>query len=424
MTTPVQPLRRAMQRYARGGVGADSVSLILTSALTAATGFLFWTLAARMLTPHELGVETALLSLMTTAGTIAAIGTGNSFTALLPVPGCARRQRLLDGYALVGATALALGVIAGLIGSVTLQLGAGATIGWAVLGAVTMAYFAVKDSAMIGLGGAARLPLQNLIANVAKIALLPIFFMTVHHAAVLATLVAAAGAVAVVIGVVIPRLLARPARWIDDGRAGPTRRDMSVFVVRDGIASAMSLGVVLALPFITTAIAGPVQGAVLALALSVAQVLDLVSAGVGTALTTGLAARPDDMWARVRRAWALTFGAVLATGLAVLACGPLIMAVLGPNYRDHPVVAVLAMLLLGSIVRVSFVVWASALRSQGRTAILLKVNGSTVAVTLPLIVVFTSLWGAIGAAAGLTAGSAILGAVGAVALVRARGGVS
>ncbi|MCV7431883.1 lipopolysaccharide biosynthesis protein [Mycolicibacterium bacteremicum] len=423
MTTSVQPLRQIVERYARGGVGADSVALIVTSGLTAATGFLFWTLAARLLTPHQLGVDTALLSLMTTAGTIAAIGTGNSFTALLPVPGCARRQRLLDGYLLVGTMAVGLGAVAGLIGSATMHLGVASTIGWTVAGAVTMAYFAVKDSAVIGLGGAAKLPLQNLIANLAKIGLLPLLVAAFAHSAVLATLVAAAVAAAVVIGLIIPRLVASSSSAVDE-QAGPTRRDMSLFVIRDGVASAMSLGVVLALPFITTAIAGPVEGAVLALALSVAQVLDLVSAGVGTALTRGLAARPEGMWARVRRAWALTSGAVVATGIAVLACAPLIMAVLGPNYRDHPIVLVLAVLLLGSAVRVSFVVWASALRAQGRTGILLRVNGFAVAIALPLIVFCTSQWGAVGAAAGLTAGSAILGTIGAVALVRTRGGAA
>ncbi len=424
MTTSVQPLRQMLARYAGGGVGADSVALIATSGLTAATGFLFWTLAARLLTPHQLGVQTALLSLMTTAGTIAAIGTGNSFTALLPAPGCARRQRLLDGYALVGIMAVALGAVAGLIGSVTMHLGAAATIGWTVAGAVVMAYFAVKDSAVIGLGGAAKLPLQNLIANLAKIVLLPAFVVLFAHAAVLATLVAASAAAAVVIGLIIPRLIARGSTSVGEQHAGPTRRDMSVFVMRDGVASAMSLGVVLALPFLTTAIAGPVEGAVLALALSVAQVLDLVSAGVGTALTKGLAARPDGMWTRVRRAWALTSGVVVVTGVAVLACAPLIMAVLGPNYRGRPVVAVLTVLLLGSAVRVSFVVWASALRAQSRTGILLQVNGFAVAIALPLIYFCTSQWGAVGAAVGLTAGSAILGTIGAVALVRTRGGTA
>src|SRR5689334_24846086 len=43
-----------------------------------------------------------------------------------------------------------------------------------------------------------------------------------------------------------------------------TRRDITVFAARDGVASALSLGVLLALPFMTTAIAGPTEGAILA----------------------------------------------------------------------------------------------------------------------------------------------------------------
>lgn len=420
----MQPLRRALQRYSRGGVAADSIALIVTSGLTAATGFLFWAMAARMLPPHELGMQTALLSLMTTAGTIAAIGTGNSFTALLPVPGCERRNRLIDGGVLVGVTSLMLGTIAGLIASWTMHLSVIAAMGWTVAGSVTMAFFALKDSAMIGLGGAARLPAQNLVASIAKIALFPLLVAHFVHSAVIATLIAAGAASAVIIGLIIPRLVAgRCDGDIEETRPGPTRRDLSLFAARDGIASAMSLGVILALPFITTAIAGPVQGAVLALALSVAQALDLVSAGVGTALTAGLAARPDGMWVRARRAWVLTLSAVVATGAAVLLLSPVIMAVLGPSYQQYPVVLVLTVLMLGSTVRVSFVVWASALRALGRTATLLKVNGFAVTMAMPLILVSTSQWGAVGAAAGLSAGSLILGCIGAAALLRARGGV-
>lgn len=424
MTSTVQPLRRALQRYSRGGVAADSIALIVTSGLTAATGFVFWAMAARMLPPHELGMQTAMLSLMTTAGSIAAIGTGNSFTALLPVPGCERRKRLIDGGVLVGATSLMLGTVAGLIASWTMHLGVMSTIGWTVTGSVVMAFFALKDSAMIGLGAAARLPVQNLVASIAKIALLPVLVAYFVQSAVLATLIAAGAAGAVVIGLIIPRLVAgRAVGDIGDCGPGPTRRDLSLFSARDGIASAMSLGVILSLPFITTAIAGPVQGAVLALALSVAQALDLVSAGVGTALTAGLAAHPERMWVRARRAWVLTLSAVIAAGVAVLLLSPIIMAVLGPSYRQHPVVLVLGILMLGSTVRVSFVVWAAVLRARGMTATLLRVNGFAVTMAMPLILVSTSQWGAVGAAAGLSAGSLILGCIGAVALVRARGGV-
>ena len=67
MTSASVPLRKALERYAHGGVAADSVALTVTSGSTAATGFVFWAHAARALQPSVLGVETAL-SLMMTAG--------------------------------------------------------------------------------------------------------------------------------------------------------------------------------------------------------------------------------------------------------------------------------------------------------------------------------------------------------------------
>jgi O-antigen/teichoic acid export membrane protein len=419
MSISVQPVRKAMERYSQGGVAADSVALIITSGLTAAAGFLFWTLAARMLPTDVLGVESALLSLMTTVGTVAAIGVGNSFTALLPIPGCDRRHRLRDGYLIVGAVSLTLGVLAGGIASVTLHLELVHAVPLTVIGTVTMGFFAVKDSAMIGLGGAAKLPVQNILASAGKTAIFPVLAVACPRPAVLATLVAAGLAAVIVIAVIIPRLRTFGSTdSTDRPPQAPTRKDITVFAARDGVASALSLGVLLALPFMTTAIAGPTEGAILAIALSIAQVLDLVSAGVGTALTTGLAADPSSVWQRAQRAWLVTTCCVLAAGIGVIVVSPVIMAVLGPNYREHPVVLVLIVFMLGSSVRIAYVVWASVLRAKRHTGTLLVVNGSTAAVAIPAILFGASEWGAVGAAAGLSAGSAVLGVIGAVNLLR------
>ena len=418
MSAASASLRTAYRRYTQGGIAADSVALIVTSGLTAGTGFVFWVAAARLLSPHELGVETAILSLVTTTGTLAAIGTANSFAALLPVPGCDRRERLTDGFLIVVVTAVLLGIAAGFTAKLTLGMNLLSALAWSVVGSVIMAMYPLKDSAIIGLGGASRLPAQNLFASLAKLALLPLFVVVAWHPAVMATLISAAGASIVYTSLVIPKLLTGATPNDDANAVGPTRRDVTSFAMRDGVASAMSHGVFLSLPFITTAVAGPVEGAVFALALTIAQILDLISAGVGTALTTGLSARPSLVYGRACRAWLVTSGVVVLAGVALLVLSPVIMMILGPSYADKPVIAVMAILLGGSALRVSFVVWASVLRAQRRTLALLKVNASVLVFSMPLTILLIAHYGAMGAAFGLTNASILLSIVGGFGLAR------
>lgn len=426
MTIASIPLRRVYQRYSKGGVAVDSAALIVTSALTAATGLIFWALAARMLPPAVLGVDTAMLSLILTTGMLSAVGTGNSFTALLPIPGCAVRQRVADGLKMVAVISLVLGAIAGVAAAATLHFSVLVSVAWAMVGTLIMALFTVKDSAMVGLGGANRLPLQNLAASALKLALFPLFALSVFHPAVVTTLASAAVATLAVTMVVIPRVL-RAKEPVSAGTdtfaeyVGPSRRDMAIFSLRDGLASGLSFGVMLSLPFVTTVVAGPVEGAVLAIALSISQMIDLISAGVGSALTAGLSATPGRTWQRARKAWLVTSMVAVLAAIGIVAISPLIVAMLGPQYRHQPVIAVLVILVVGSAVRSGFAMWASVLRSQGRTTVLLKVNVIAVAIALPAIIWCADTWGAIGSAAGLTAASSLLGLAGAVALSTSKG---
>jgi O-antigen/teichoic acid export membrane protein len=418
MTSPQVRLRQALQRHPDGRVAVHSAALITTYGVTAATGILFWAIAARMMSPQSLGIDTALLSLITAAGMVAAIGTGNSFTALLPIRDCDRRRRLADGYVIVATIATVLGVGAGIFASATLHLGTVTAVCLTTLGSLATAFYIVKDSAMVGLGGTVKLLFQNFGASLGKLALFPLLVLTAWHPAVLATVASSAATAAVAIALIIPRLVTTGAHSVSTTiNLGPTRRDVAVFTLRDGLGSAMVTGIFVVLPFLTTSIAGAAQGAVLALTLSFSLSLELVSAGVGTALTAGLSAAPERLWDRGRRAWFATQAIVILVALTLLAAGPLIVRMLGPQYRGFPVIPILGILMAGFAARVAFVIWSSVLRSLSRTKALLKANASATAIALPLIILCTANWGAMGAAIGLSVTSTVMGIMGATGLL-------
>lgn len=398
-------MRRILGGFALRGVAADSVLIFASHGATAITGVVFWAIAARMMTPESLGVDTALLSIIITTATVAAVGTGNSFTALLPVHGCDKRRRLLDGYIIVATKAVVLGVGAGIIAAMTHHLGFLEAFCWTVIGTVITAFWMVKDQALVSLGAATKLPFQNFVASIAKLALFPLFLLMAGHPAVLATLVASAGSAAVVCLRIIPRILAKDASPAIES-SGPSRREMAVFAARDGLGNAATTVIFTGLPFITTALAGPVDGAVLALALTVATPLGLLSSSVGIALTTSLAAFSEHFWHRVRRVWLITQLAVLVCGAAIVAAGPLIVGAIGAQYRQQPIILTLTILVVGMAGWGPFSIWMSVLRSRRMTGTLMAINIGGTVIGLPLIVACTKQWGAVGAAVGFTATSA------------------
>ncbi|MFW0795267.1 hypothetical protein AAFP30_15745 [Gordonia sp. CPCC 205515] len=402
-------------------MAVDSISLIATSALTAVTGIVFWALVARLIPPHELGVQTALLSLMTMAGTVAASGPGNALTAMIPATRITGRRRLIrQAVGTVVLVALVGGVIAGALGAVTIsgpQPGLAVTL--VVVGSIVMAFFAMKDTVLTSLSAARYLPALNMVAAVVKIVLVPLLLtMVLGQTAVLATL----GSSVLAIGfafLLIRRSMDRevPAdRFVreHDGRA------LLGFAFRDGSASLISMGPLLGAPFLTTWLAGPTQGAMLALMLPISQGLDFVSIGTATALTKHLptAADPGRIATRI---WYVTQAAVCAVGVVLLfVLSPLLFRFFGDNYDHRALWVTLALLCVGSICRVAFVTWAAVLRATLATRTLLITNLTMSAISAPLLIGLTSQWGAAGAAAGLAVGSALLGAVGAWGLIVGR----
>ncbi|MGV9713270.1 hypothetical protein ACWDTI_21695 [Gordonia sp. NPDC003424] len=414
-------LRDRLRGIVSGSVAIDSVSLIATSALTAVTGIVFWTVVARLIPPHELGVQTALLSLMITAGTVAASGPGNALTAMVPALRIPARRRLIRQAALAVLVVSAIGGISvGVVGAVTIDGPPPAmSLVLVAAGSIIMAFFALKDTVLTALSAARHLPLLNMAAAIVKIALVPLLLsLTLGQSAVIATL----GASVLTVGVAVLMIRRSLDREVPDERfvREHNGRALVSFALRDGSASLISMGPLLGAPFLTTWLAGPVEGAMLALMLPISQGLDFVSIGTATALTKHLPTAADS--ARiVTRIWCVTQAAVVMIGTIVLfILSPLLFRFFGESYDHRALWVTLALLCLGSISRVAFVTWAAVLRATLATHTLLVTNLTMSVVVLPVLVVFTMQWGAEGAAGGLAVGSALLGAVGARQLIAGR----
>ena len=178
--------------------------------------------------------------------------------------------------------------------------------------------------------------------------------------------------------------------------------------VRDSVASALSLGVLLLLPFLVTAVAGPAEGAVFGICLAIAHGLDLVSSGTGVSLTVHAADRRAEAVGMAVAVWRRVAVLVAAGALALSLLAPLVLPLLGDTYVDRGGVTVLVVLALTSVIRTVFILWASLQRALHRTGLLLWANTAATCTVLPLVVLLADRWGAVGGALGLAVGQCAL----------------
>ncbi|WP_226863717.1 polysaccharide biosynthesis protein [Mycolicibacterium baixiangningiae] len=375
---------------------------------------LFWVVAARSIPAAELGLQTALISLITTVGTVTAYGVGSAFKAMLAVPECPRRKRLLDGVMITLAVSATVGVLAALLVIGGAIPGGAAIAIMVAAGSVTMAFFVLKDAALIGLHAAQWLPCLNLLTVAAKVAFV-LLAATIPLATVWATVIPATAAAGIAFMVLVPRAVLRHHQWHADLPVDPrlTRRALTVFAYRDGLASTTSFGLILALPFLTTWLAGPVAGATVAVAFAVAQALDFVPDGMGAALTAHMAKDPAKAIGHVRRIWIISQAAVVLGALVIVLGASLVGQLFGGDYRGAEFQRCLIVLALASVLRVPYSLWMSVLRAALETGKVLRINSIAFAIAVPVVICMTRMWGSVGAASGLAFVSAILGAVGA-----------
>ncbi|GAB2457012.1 O-antigen/teichoic acid export membrane protein [Conyzicola lurida] len=412
-------------------VTRDSLWILGNYGVTSLAGFAFWIVAARVVPPETLGVDTAIFSIITAAAAVAATGAGNALLATLPMSQRLAQSVIGLAYRLVVGLGLGTGLVAGVLVTLVIDTGLSPVVTvLAVMATTTMwSLFVVKDTTLSGLGEMRMALWINAPANILKLGLLPAIVAVVgtsEHPMLVSAIVPALIAVIVVNVVVLPRALNRRERTLDlepDPAETPSLADLRAkflaFTVRDGASSTLNLGIGLSLSFIVTALAGPAQGAVFAICYQIGLVLDLVVIGVSGSLTINSAGGNSGgqiafrMWRRV-----LLCVAVIA---AVLIAGsPVLLGVFGPYYVENDGAVVLGLLVVGSVIRTAFEVWTGLMRAQHRTTELLVWNAVGAAVLLPAVFILTPIFGAVGTAVGVLLSTVVLAVVGLTGLFKSR----
>lgn len=379
----------------------DASSMAIASIANAALGVVFWAVAAKLFVPHELGVMTAVLSVITSVGVVVASGIGDSYTALLPALGgdrshfYRRGQRIFLALAVVSAMASAWCIVS-LLDTVS------GSVGLAVLVAVGVLLWSavvLQNSTLVALGRARWLPVANIALSAGKLVLLLLFAGLFSWHPVELSVVAAALAIVAVLQPLIRRI-------VDSGEDLPPSRiagglgvrHFYTFVMQTTVSSALSMGLFLVTPFLVTVFAGPAQGALFALSLALVQSLDLIGAAMSMSLVVHASSSPEDAGVMARSILFRSTVLSVVGAAFLVAVAPYGMRFLNAQYGAMGATSVIATLAVGTICRLLYQVWSGLQRARRSMLAPLVLNVISAAILLGSLPALCRAHGALGGA--------------------------
>jgi O-antigen/teichoic acid export membrane protein len=392
----------------------DGYALALNTSITAIVGLLYWVVAAHLFPPRVVGMNAALIAAMQFVAGIATFNLANLLVRFLAQIGGGGRRLLLAAY---GATAVAATagsiVFLAVAGELSAQLRfvgtsvallvtfAVATIAWCV--------FVLQDGALIGLGRAVWVPVENAVFAVAKVvlllafaALLPTYGIFVSWT--VAMLLSVAGVNVLLFG----RLLRRRDAGTPSGDLGPPRA-LARYFAADLVCALAWIASTTLLPVIVTGVEGATANAAFALAWAVAFPLYAVTASLGDALVVHGAGDPASLPALVRRAALQGLCLVGGAVLVLVAAAPWVLRLFGASYAADGATT-LRLVALGALPNLVVTLWVSVARvRRGMRGAVGALVGQA-AITLGLVGPLLQALGTVGAGVAWLAGQSVVAA--------------
>lgn len=351
----------------------NGLALALSSALSGLLGAGFWVVAANSTPRAALGEATALVAALMALSMLGQLNLAPALTVFLPAAGNRRRHLVAGSFlaavtssALLGAAfAVAAPRLTDSFGSLSSGYAAGAFAGCVAVWSL----FALQDAVLTGMRRAAWVPVENVLYNVTKFAMLAGLGGGTVWVLMGSWIVPAAIATLPVTFLLFSRVLPSRAEPMpgSDGRAFRT------FMAGESTAMAFDqIGVTL-LPVLVVVMLGPEVGAAFGIAWMTTTALDALVIGMGSSLVVeGSQPNADvrPMYLALRRRCLVVLCGIVAVGELG---APVFLQAFGAEYADDAT-AVFRLLMLASVPRALVILAMSAGRAQRRIAWVVRVH--------------------------------------------------
>ena len=373
----------------------SGLSLVMSSVIASALGFLFWLLAARQYESADLGVGSAVITAMILLADVSHLGLRTGLVRFVPTAGADTRALIARSYGLSMAVAGvgALVFVAGL-GLWMPELAVLRSWGFGLFFVVaTMCWvvFQLEDSVMLALRLAHWVPVENGVFGALKIVLLfPLAGLagrSVQLGVYLAWSLPVFAVVAVVTFAIASALnridAVQPVEGGVRRRTGlrgltamqlPMRQVLSYSLV-DWAATVSRSAVIGVLPMLVLASRGGSVAAYWSIAWTIAFSVYMLSANVGDALLAEASYDQDNVDRHTLHSGLLSMAVSAPVVVVAIVAAPWVLLAFGREYADGASTA-LRLLLLGSIPNVVTRTYVGRLRAEGRMAAVFGTPGA------------------------------------------------
>jgi O-antigen/teichoic acid export membrane protein len=387
---PTRRLGRRLLEHVRVPLHRDGYALAVSSAFTAATGLLYWIVAANTYSAHAVGLNSALISTMMFLAGVASLNLPNILVRFLPESGRRTRRRVIWSYGVAGLLALGAGI------AFTVGVGAwsprlsfvrsdGGLQAWFLFSTLAWCLFVIQDSVLTALGRAVWVPIENAVFSLLKLALLVALATAVPVYGIFVSWTIAMILSVVGVNVVIfARLMRRASRPVGEAVLSLRDRAFAQYFAADYTCSVAWLSVTNLMPVVVTAVAGATTNAYYALAYAIALPLYSFAQNIGTSLmlhgTQDRAALP----ALTRKAAVQGLRILVPVVVLLVVLAPYLLSLFGADYM-HRSTTVFRLLALGALPNLVLALAVSVARVQRRLRRAVIATGTEAVLALGLV---------------------------------------
>jgi O-antigen/teichoic acid export membrane protein len=327
--------------HLRSPIYSRAYALILSSIATAVLGLLYWTLAARLYSASDVGVNAALISTMMFLSYLSQLSLAEVLTRFIPTSGRATTKLILASYsaavALSAIVALVFLAVAGIWApSVRPLIDTPVAAAWFVAATVAWSLFALQDAVLTGLQRTIWVPIENTIFAVVKILVQVALAGSLAGSGLYISWTVPAVLSIVPINALIfrrflPGIVARQRDVDPEGSVGLIAR----YVAADYAGSMLETASTGLLPLIVLATLGASASAYYYIAWTIAYSLQLLSLNMSLSLSVEGAVRRSEVGPGMWRMLRLLVGLQLPLVVGITIFAPLILQIFGRVYSDE-----------------------------------------------------------------------------------------
>jgi O-antigen/teichoic acid export membrane protein len=379
----------------------NAYALMISTAATSGLGLLFWILAARYYPPDVVGLNAAVVSMLTFLAGFAQLPSMNAMLRYVPVAGASTQRLVLWAYIF----SISLSVAIGGIFMLTIELWSPALAflhqdfwmaAWFLVGVVTWCIFALQDNVLTGLRKAIYVPLENIPYAIAKIGLLILFAGGLSAYGILASWTFPLLLILVVVNYIIfSRLIPRHMQATAEQRLPVNLGQIAYYVIGNSVGALFMLAATRLLPVLVTNMAGSSANAYFYLPWTIATSFKLIIANMTTSFTVEVVADNSKLRSYSYRFLLHTTAMLILPILLLLVAAPYVLNFSGKEYAAQGT-QLLRLLTLASLPNIITSLYLGIARVRQRVSGIIALQLALCVLTLGLSTLWLGCYGITG----------------------------